>query len=422
MQQSNVIKHYGITILLIVIFLPYNTMAQKYTWKQKTNYGGGPITQGVAFSIGDKIYVGTGYNQQTGRSKQFWEYNTVTNVWTRKADFGGSARQEAVGFSINGKGYIAFGESKDIWEYDPATNTWTNKAPFPNSTRGNAAVFVVGNKAYIGTGIGGCSSPLYCKDFWEYDPAADKWTQKTDFPGIGRYGSIAFSIGNIGYMGTGTDGWTSYSDFYKYDPATDKWSAIADYPGGKRYFASAFVINNKGYVGIGMEFPPNLPTKDFWEYDPVADSWTRKEDFGGVERHYSVTAATSIKGYLGMGTGNGGSSPGDKEDFWEYSLDSVTVSDTTPHIVLEMPNVFTPNNDGMNDIFRPQQMAGVRDATLKIYNRWGQKILETKDVFTGWDGTNKNNSCADGTYFWMIDYITVTNEPKVQKGFVTMFQ
>ena len=41
------------------------------------------------------------------------------------------------------------------------------------------------------------------KDFWEYDPAANTWTQKADFGGTARDGAVGFSIGSKGYIGTG---------------------------------------------------------------------------------------------------------------------------------------------------------------------------------------------------------------------------
>ena len=415
MKRAKTIRNYGIAILLIVLLFPCLVSAQKYSWKQKANYGGGPTRSTQAFSIGDKIYVGPGHYPSGNQNKEFWEYNTVTNVWTRKADFDDGGGM-GVGFSINGKGYITLSGTNGTWEYDPVTDVWIQKASFPGG-RNYAAGFVIGNKAYVGTGNGHCPMVTYCRDFWEFDPLTNKWTQKEPFPGVARYGAVGFSIGNFGYMGTGAFS-SGYSDFYKYDPATNTWSAIADFPGGKRVHASSFVINNKGYVGIGMELPPDVATKDFWEYDPLTDMWTQKEDFGGGERSYSVSAATSTKGYLGTGSESNGPFPGNKDDFWEYSPE---VSDTIPHIVLEMPTVFTPNNDGMNDVFRPLQMAGVKDATLKVYNRWGQKMIETNDLYKGWDGTNKNNSCTEGIYFWLIDYITVADEPKALKGFVTIF-
>ena len=153
------------------------------------------------------------------------------DTWTQKADFGGTGRYGAVGFSIGSKGYIGtgndasgpFGYVKDFWEYDPATNAWTQKADFGGGDRGFAVGFSIGSKGHIGTGI------FAGNDFWEYDPATNAWTQKADFGGTARWLAIGFSIGDKGYIGTGSDfsGFVT-KEFWEYDPATNAWTQKAD--------------------------------------------------------------------------------------------------------------------------------------------------------------------------------------------------
>jgi hypothetical protein len=106
--------------------------------------------------------------------------------------------------SIGGKGYIgtssdASGNVGDFWEYDPSANTWTRKADFPGAI-GYAAGFSIGSKGYIGTGNTTAGSRRW---FAEYDPATDTWTRKAHFPGGQRHGGVGFSIGDIGYLGLG---------------------------------------------------------------------------------------------------------------------------------------------------------------------------------------------------------------------------
>src|SRR5688572_13963097 len=65
--------------------------------------------------------------------------------WTQKADFPGAAKISTVGFSILGKGYVGTGTilpdnySKEFWEFDPVSNTWTQKADFGGEGRVDAA-------------------------------------------------------------------------------------------------------------------------------------------------------------------------------------------------------------------------------------------------------------------------------------------
>jgi len=104
------------------------------------------------------------------------------------------------------------------------------------------------------------------------------------------------------------------------------------------------------------------------------------------------------------------------------AADTLTVDSIDCEIILEMPNVFTPNGDGVNESFVPIEMKGIQQATLQIFNRWGQKLVETNDLVTGWDGKCNTVDCTSGTYFWIVQYSTITNESKTLKGFLTLIK
>ncbi len=195
-------KRYILCLVLCgdVLFL----VAQPGSWQQKSDLGwntpNGPTGRygAVAFSIGNNGYFGTGNDGQF--RNDFWEYDPVANTWAQKADFGGQAREFAVGFSLSGNGYIGLGDGStasnngdftDFWEYDTASNRWTQKGDFAGGARTGATPFAIGGKGYIGTGLG----VGWFNDFWEYDPVADSWTQKSAFGGDAREGCIGFSIG-----------------------------------------------------------------------------------------------------------------------------------------------------------------------------------------------------------------------------------
>ncbi|HUM48004.1 MAG TPA: T9SS type A sorting domain-containing protein, partial [Chitinophagales bacterium] len=169
------------------------------------------------------------------------------------------------------------------------------------------------SKGYIGTGD---NSSNLKKDFWEYNPTTNTWTQKTDFGGTARAGAIAFSIGSKGYMGTGYDNNENCKDFWEYDPATNVWIKKADFGGGTRYYAAGFSIGNKGYIGTGSatDFFGSW-TKDFWEYDPSNNTWIKKKDFGGNVREAAVGFSIGTNGYITTGYGFGGFY---YKDIWEY--------------------------------------------------------------------------------------------------------
>lgn len=70
----------------------------------------------------------------------------------------------------------------------------------------------------------------------------------------------------------------------------------------------------------------------------------------------------------------------------------------------ELPNVFTPDGSGENDLFHPiLPYKFVESIELKIFNRWGDLVFETNDPAINWDGYNLDNKqCSDGVYFYTI--------------------
>lgn len=281
----------------------------------------------VSFSIDGKGYVGTGYSNKN----DFWEYDPNTDTWTQKADFPGVGRITAAGFAIEGKGYIGMGYTstggsisllKDFWEYDPTTDTWTQKADFEGSFRSGAVGFSINGKGYIGTGRGNLGV-LY-NDFWEYDPTTDIWTRKADFGGSIRGSAVGFSINNKGYIGTGYNNIGGskklLKDFWEYDPNTNTWIQKADFGGSPRTHAVGFSIGEVGYIGTGnATHLVGGETNDFWKYTPETNAWEQIINFEGKVRDRAVSFSIGNKGYVGLGYHYNGTAPIKYGDFWELS-------------------------------------------------------------------------------------------------------
>lgn len=70
-----------------------------------------------------------------------------------------------------------------------------------------------------------------------------------------------------------------------------------------------------------------------------------------------------------------------------------------------LPNVFTPNGDGKNDLFIPFPYSNVESINLTIYNRWGTPVFETTDPNINWDGKDRlsRQDCSGGVYFYVCD-------------------
>jgi len=91
-----------------------------------------------------------------------------------------------------------------------------------------------------------------------------------------------------------------------------------------------------------------------------------------------------------------------------------------------LPNVFTPNGDGMNDIFRPSNYAFVEKVDMKIYNRWGVLVYQTEDPDINWDGKRMNTDhiVPPGVYYYVCDVFEnrLTGlEVRSLSGFVYVF-
>jgi gliding motility-associated-like protein len=87
---------------------------------------------------------------------------------------------------------------------------------------------------------------------------------------------------------------------------------------------------------------------------------------------------------------------------------------------IRMPNVFTPNHDGINDNFIPLLDLNIYSSELFIFNRWGNQIFNSKDIHTGWNGQSDNKDCSDGVYFWIVEFHNEKNDKRTIKGIVSL--
>lgn len=95
---------------------------------------------------------------------------------------------------------------------------------------------------------------------------------------------------------------------------------------------------------------------------------------------------------------------------------SITECKDDTIILITIPNVFTPNNDGTNDLFEIKNLPD--NSITRIYDRWGIKVFETNKSNVFWDGrTTSGTESVDGTYFYIIK-----TEEEIYKGFVQLIQ
>ena len=87
----------------------------------------------------------------------------------------------------------------------------------------------------------------------------------------------------------------------------------------------------------------------------------------------------------------------------EFLTDDSPVTVTISESQLQMPNAFSPNGDGINDIYKAKSgYQSLIEFHGYIFNRWGQKLFEWRDPADGWDGTYKGKPVKDGVYFCLV--------------------
>jgi len=86
------------------------------------------------------------------------------------------------------------------------------------------------------------------------------------------------------------------------------------------------------------------------------------------------------------------------------------------------PSAFTPNADGLNDVFKAKSFCSFSDFDLQIFNRWGEKVFESRNSSTGWDGTYLGSKMPSGVYVYFIGYSTASHVSKTAKGTVTLIR
>jgi N-acetylneuraminic acid mutarotase len=333
--------------LILILFLaaPFISFAQN-TWEKKSAFGGEKRSRCIAFSIGNRGYMGLGEDTADFERNDFWEYDPGTDSWMQKANFPGVGRRDAVGFAIGNKGYAGTGiDAPDSWvgnnlsdwyEYDPALNVWTLKAPCPSGQAYGGIYFATG---FVANGrgfvLGGkLSASNYSNQLWEYNPTNNTWVQRPNFPGGTRYSMSSFVVNNIAFAGLGTDENILQTDWYQYNPSTMTWSPRAAFPGTGRFAAMGFAIGAKGYIVGGSD---GGYKDELWQYDVVSNTWWVKAPYGGGERRSPAGFVIANAAYVGTGKGFSGS----RRDFWQYEQFITDVEEELSMSITTYPNPAT---------------------------------------------------------------------------------
>jgi gliding motility-associated-like protein len=151
-------------------------------------------------------------------------------------------------------------------------------------------------------------------------------------------------------------------------------------------------------------------------------------------RFKDSTLGAPIEWFWNFGDGNTASSPIVKHQFKDvgdylvemYVKDENGCIDSTFRYIsiiegITVPNVFTPNGDGTNDVFYIPN-SGVKEYHLQIFNRWGNIMFETTATEIAWDGhNNAGDQAMEGTYYYILEAKSDAKD-YVLKGYLTLFR
>lgn len=149
--------------------------------------------------------------------------------------------------------------------------------------------------------------------------------------------------------------------------------------------------------------------------------------------NHSLTLAPSFEGIIYTVNGVGKTSVVvEKQGFYNITAKDIygcernfsikviaqNCTDCSPFI----PTAFTPNDDGLNDIFTVKLNCTFSSYQLNIYNRWGEKIFSSNDISKGWDGNYDHTKMLSGSYIYFLNYKTAEGILKTFRGFVVLIR
>ncbi len=316
-------KHFSCLLFLCLLIFqacdqPEPSPYPEITFQKMADHPAGGRSTAVSFVINDTAYLALGRQWLfSGALNDCWAYYPESNSWERKADFPGLARVNAVAEVCAEKAYVGLGYQseggvyvneaylRDWWMYDSKTNIWKRKADYPGELTGTpftsgCVSFVHENDIYVGAGF---NSYAFSNNFWKYNTLTDSWTQIKDFISTSRAIATALNADGRIFFGTGYHTY-NLNDWWEYLPSDDSWKKRREMPDGGRVNALSFAVGKRVFVATGRHFGGTetngklLP--DIMEYDADKDVWYYR---GMLESGRENAIAFVLKGrvYIGMG-------------------------------------------------------------------------------------------------------------------------
>ncbi len=334
-------------------------------------------------------------------------------------------------FYANNSTVELFGNTQQfITSTNSTFTTFNNLVLTGNGTGNNRKKSLLNVDAFISAGgmlsLNNRELETQVNDMFILNPAINSVTNNNTFGSEGFVSSLA-----PGYLYRATNSTNAYlfpvgssAGTLRYRPLliTPKSASAEEYASRLNNFNSDndgfFRIQNDGsflnlndqfYHSIEQTNGTNNVDLEFFYVNAIDGDWSSTANWTGALWENMGDVSSGI---------SGGFSSIFKND-WPIN------STISPYILsnldaeLTIPNVFTPNSDGVNDRFFINAK-NIAEFNIVIVNRWGNVVFETSDITVFWDGKFKNELCTEGTYFYKVIAKAKNKKEYQNQGFISL--
>jgi|GEM_PF-3723570 len=259
------------------------SVIDNFQWVKKEDFPGTPRVGTFHFSFNKEGYVGMGFDTFGNPLSDCWKYNSTKKEWIRIKDFPGKPRGIPVTFFIDNILYVGMGTIKpvgsdtnlnDFWKYNPQNAEWSQLKDFPDISITNGINVTINKEGYLFGGL--INKKRFIRSVWKYNPVNDTWIKLKDMPknGNGRAFGTGFSIGDLAYVGLGTDESQNFNDFWVYNAFDDTWEKVSDFTISARIGALGISHNGKGYILMGRNSDTKVSYNEIWKYNGINKNWS----------------------------------------------------------------------------------------------------------------------------------------------------
>ena len=205
--------------------------------------------------------------------------------------------------------------------------------------------------------------------------------------------SIGVAVNNKGYVGMGcnVDQNINRTSFWEYEPVADNWTAKSDFPNNFTTDASTFVLDTTLYLIGGVNLNPVALSNQFYKYEPFSDTWTQLPDFSGGAIAGAICGTNGITAFVGTGYN---ASVVTRSDLWEIA--SIQTGIDGNQIAIDNKAILYPNP--MRDRVSIQSEEEI--GSVKFYDVSGKLVLMGEENFENINVQNLN----PGIYHLSLKY------------------